>query len=97
MGVFADKDYKEILSILGDRARCLIAITAPGPRGLPSSKLATEAEEYCTQVIDGRTLEQALQTAVDMAGDEDYILCFGSLSYLGQIPVIAERMSCWKK
>lgn len=96
MGVFGDKEYKEILSIMGDRAKCLIAISAPGPRGLPSGRLAKEANDYCSHVIDGGTLEQALQTAGNIAGKEDYILCFGSLSYLGQIPSLVERMSYWK-
>ncbi len=96
MGVFADKNYDEILSCLGDMSQCLITVTAPGDRGLASSELAKAAKKYCKKVIDAGNLEHALTLATDIVKKDEYILCFGSLSYLGQVPKIANHMKCWK-
>ena len=96
MGVYADKNYKEMLLSLGELPKCLITVTAPGPRGLASSELAKVAEKYCKKVIDGDSLDNALKQASDLVSKGDYILCFGSLSYLGQVPKLAELLSCWK-
>ncbi len=97
MGVFADKNYEEILSCLGDEPQCLITVTAPGERGLASSELAKVAKKYCKKVIDADNLEHALTLATDIVKKDEYILCFGSLSYLGQVPKIANHMKCWMR
>ena len=95
MGVFADKDYEGMLDELGAIPRCLITVTAPGPRGLASAKLANVAKRYSSQVVDGGSLTQALTLATNLVSSKEYILCFGSLSYLGEIEQIAMNMDVW--
>ena len=96
MGVFADKNYEEILCNIGEIPKCLITITAPGPRGLNSRELEKVAKKYCKQVIDGGTLEHALKLAHTLVTKDEYILCFGSLSYLGQVQKLVEGLTEWR-
>ncbi len=97
MGVFADKNYNEILSILGELPCCLITITAPGERGLSSAELKKAAKKYCDQVIDGENLQKALNLACELVPKDGYVLCFGSLSYLGQVQIFADELTCWRE
>ncbi len=85
MGVFADKDYHTILEITGPLASLIITLTPENSRALPSAELARKAKKYCPAVIDGKTAEQAVKLAYDVATEEDVILAFGSLSFLGTI------------
>ncbi len=96
MGVYVDKNYREMLQCLGNLPKCLITVTAPGPRGLTSSELAHVAVKYCKKVMDAGSLENALKQALELVSKEEYILCFGSLSYLGQVPKLVELLPCWK-
>ncbi len=92
MGVFSDKDYEEMLRIIGDLPKVVLTITAPGPRGLKSAALAEAAQKYCNHVVDCETLLRALTVAKDYVFEDDYILCFGSLSYLGQVPTMMQKI-----
>jgi dihydrofolate synthase/folylpolyglutamate synthase len=104
MGVLADKDYKKILEITVPLADVIITLTPDNSRALASSILAKEALAYTktapakaeaaciqTQVIDAGGIQSALRTAYTNAGEEDIILAFGSLSYLGELK------GCWSE
>lgn len=92
MGVFADKDYRSILRETASRAECIITITPPSARALPSMDLADAARQYCENVIDGGTIENAVAIAMTLAKKEDIILAFGSLSFLGSLSCIAKNL-----
>ena len=85
MGVFADKDYEEILKITAPLAKKILTVTTPTDRALPSDQLKEAASKYCREVIDACDVEHALTIAKRLAKPEDYILCFGSLSFLGDV------------
>lgn len=85
MGVFADKDYEQILEILSPYSDTLITFTPENARGLPSEALARAAEPYYIHVRDGQTLRNAVEMALDLAEKEDIIISFGSLSTIGEI------------
>ena len=85
MGVFVDKEYEKILEIMAPFAKTIITVTPDNPRALASSDLQQTAMKYCDEVIDGKTVKAGLTLAVSMAEKSDYILCFGSLSFLGEI------------
>lgn len=85
LGVFADKDYGKILQYTAPYADMIITITPDNPRALPSGQLAEAAGKFCNHVINGNTIEEALEIAVESAEAEDVILAFGSLSFLGNI------------
>lgn len=85
IGVFADKDYQNILHIMAPLADLIITLTPDNPRALPSDKLALDAKKYCCKVIDGENVRRALEIACNEAEENDVILAFGSLSFLGEL------------
>ncbi|SFP98337.1 dihydrofolate synthase / folylpolyglutamate synthase [Lachnospiraceae bacterium XBB1006] len=86
IGVFKDKDYEHIFSKvlpLGVSADC---VAPKGPRGLASEKLARVAEGFLETVACHQQVEEAMQAAFNRCKEkEDMVLCFGSLSYLGEV------------
>lgn len=84
-GVFADKKYEEILQIMSPFAKELIAITPKSERALPSKKTAEVAGKYIMRVVDAKTVQEGIRLAKEEVGQEEYILAFGSLSFLGEL------------
>lgn len=93
MGVFADKDYREILKVLRPFSDTLITLCPPSDRGLPSAALAAEAKAYYPTVIDGQNVRSAYQYALKCANDDDIIISFGSLSTIGDFYDIIKTIS----
>ncbi|MDO5292396.1 MAG: folylpolyglutamate synthase/dihydrofolate synthase family protein [bacterium] len=85
VGVFQDKEYEEILKRTSKYAKMIITVTTKSERALPSDKLKRVAKQYCNHVIDAKTIENGMVIAKQMAMEDDYILCFGSLSFLADI------------
>lgn len=85
VGVFADKEYEEILKVTAPFAKTILTVTTNTDRALPSKELKEVAERYCKEVVDAGTIGQAISLAKEMAESGDYILCFGSLSFLGDV------------
>jgi dihydrofolate synthase/folylpolyglutamate synthase len=86
MGVFADKNYRRILEITAPLAQVILTITPSNTRALNSTQLANEAKQYgSATVIDAGTIQQALTRAYEEATEEDVIIAFGSLSFLGEL------------
>ena len=90
MGVFADKDYREILHIMSGLSESLIAFTPQNARGLNSRKLAEAAKSYFPDAVDGNTAENALKEAEKRADSDSVIIIFGSLSTISTICDILE-------
>lgn len=86
LGVLADKDYRSILRITAPLAGTIITLTPDNSRALASSQLAKVAKEYSqSNVFDAGTVTRAVEYAYEIAGKEDVIIAFGSLSYLGEL------------
>lgn len=85
LGVFADKDYRKILELTASKADEILTITPKNSRALPSDVLAKEVQKYCPTVINAMTAEQAVRLAYEKASEEDVIIAFGSLSFLGEL------------
>ncbi|ROR28156.1 dihydrofolate synthase/folylpolyglutamate synthase [Mobilisporobacter senegalensis] len=85
MGVLADKDYHSVLRHTAPYADTIITITPDSSRALSSKELTKAALEYCKNVIDGETIGNAIDIAMELVKKEDVILAFGSLSFLGEI------------
>ena len=60
-------------------------MTPDNPRALPAESLAEDIRKYNDQVEAADTLRDAVRRARAYAGEEDLILAFGSLSYLGDL------------
>jgi dihydrofolate synthase / folylpolyglutamate synthase len=85
MGIFADKAYPRIMELTAPLASVIITLMSNNSRSLSSADLALEAQKYCSTVFDAKTAEQAVQLAYETAKEEDVIIAFGSLSFLGDI------------
>ena len=92
MGVFADKEYEEVIRLTAPLASVIYAIETPGnARALPAEKLAEAVRPVNPHVEACSSVEEAVSRAFASAGDEDVILSFGSLSNIGLITDIVSR------
>lgn len=86
IGVLKDKEYEKILKITAKYAEHILTITPPdNPRALNALELANAAQQYHPQVTNLAGLEEAVEVAHLLADKNTVILCFGSLSYLGEM------------
>ena len=86
MGVFRDKDYHYIIRKLCPYAEQIVTVETPdNPRALPADELA-EAIRLCNPHVQAaESIQDAVDKVFAMAGSEDVILSFGSLSFIGEI------------
>ena len=80
-GIFADKDYKQMVKTAAPLAKKVFTITPPSPRALDNEELKNEFLNYLSDVT-ALPLEEALDAAFDMKGRT--VAVFGSLSFLGR-------------
>ena len=86
MSVLKDKEYSTMLELSAKRAAAIITVTSPmRERALPALDLAMAIRPYNPNVTAVDSVEEAVEMALLMAGREDVILGFGSLSYLGAL------------
>lgn len=90
MGVLKDKEYEKIIASTHALADQIITVTPPGnPRALPAYELARAVAEVHCDVTAADSLEEAVEMSRLLAGKEDVIVAFGSLSFLGRLMKIA--------
>ena len=93
MGVLRDKEYEKIAEIMSPFADSIITVTTPGnPRALSALTLAETVAKYHNRVTAADSLEEAVEMSYLLADKDSVILVFGSLSYLGQIMDIIDKM-----
>lgn len=95
MGVFRDKEYEKMAEIMAPLAKRIYTVDLPDKnRTLPAGELKHAVEPYCTgTVYTVGDVNQAVEKALQDAQEEEVILAFGSLSYLGQV---IKRVKAWK-
>ena len=92
MGILRDKEYEKVIELTHEYADQIITITPPeNPRAMGAYELAQEIAKVHSNVTAVDSLEEAVEMARLLAGPEDVIFAFGSLSYLGRLIKIAER------
>lgn len=86
MGVLKDKEYEKVIALTHSYADQIITVSTPGnPRALPAYELAREVAKVHRNVTAVDSLEEAVEMSMLLAGKDDVILAFGSLSYLGRL------------
>ena len=86
MGILKDKEYEKVVAETALYAEQIITITPPeNARALSAYELAKTVKDYNPNVTSADSLEEAVEMAYLLAGKEDVILTFGSLSYLGRV------------
>ena len=79
-------------------AEHIITVMPPeNPRALPAYELAKVASMYHSKVTSADSVEEAVEVAELLAGKEDVIIAFGSLSYLGRLMDAVDRRAGVKK
>lgn len=92
MGILKDKEYGKIVQLTCNYADQIITVTPPeNPRALHAYELAQEIVRVHPQVTAVDSLEEAVEMSYLLAGKEDVIIAFGSLSYLGRLMEIVEK------
>lgn len=92
MGVLKDKEYGKILECTAGYADQILTVTPPdNPRAMSGYELAREAARIHPRVTAVDSLEEAVEISHLLAGKEDVILAFGSLSYMGRLMEIMEE------
>lgn len=85
MGMFKDKDYAQVIDLTAPLARHIITVETPGnPRAMPARELAEAVGKVNPSVEWADSVAHGIEKALAMAGKEDAVIVFGSLSFLGE-------------
>lgn len=91
-GVLADKEYDLVMrQTVPCAAEVITVMTPDNPRALPAKELADTVKKYNEHVQTADSLEEAVDRAYRLAGRDDVILAFGSLSYLGALITAVQK------
>ncbi len=86
LGVLADKEYDLVIEKTAPYASEIITVMTPdNVRALPAEELAKAVSRFHPRVQAAGSIKDAVDRAYGLAGKEDVILAFGSLSYLGAL------------
>lgn len=93
MGVFKDKDYRqiaEIMSVCGDTIYCF---QPQQERGLRADALAEAVQPFYRNTVIADSAEQAVQRVLQQAGEQDIVVSFGSLSTISDVQHAVYRIT----
>lgn len=86
LAVSADKDAPGIINALGPVTRTFVISQFSGPRAMPADTLAGIAQNYPTRLT--HSLDEALDLALNLAGDKEPVLVAGSIYAAGEARVL---------
>ena len=84
-GVLADKDYGEMYRPMMPYIQEFVCITPPNPRKLEAAELAEHLRRVGATATACESIPQGVQLAIEKAGKDGVVLCFGSLYTIGDI------------
>ncbi len=86
MGIFKDKDYKQVVKVMTPMADKVYTFTPVNERGLSCEVLREEILPFNSEVYACESLDDALDRAISgVVYEEEAIIVFGSLSYLKDV------------
>lgn len=86
MGILKDKEYDDIIRNTYRHATHIITVATPNKeRTMSAFELAKVCEQYHPSVTAADSIEEAVEMSYLLAGKDDVIIAFGSLSYLGRV------------
>jgi len=92
MGILRDKEYEKIINLTHGYADQILTVATPNQaRTMSAYELATEVAKVHKNVTAVDSLEEAVEMAYLLAGKEDVIIAFGSLSFTGKLMNILEE------
>jgi len=84
-GVLADKDYADMYKPVMPLVQEFVCITPANPRKLDADQLARYLEGAGAKATPCATTREGVEKAVELAGKDGVVLCFGSLYSIGEI------------
>ncbi len=84
-GVLADKDYADMYRPVMPLVDCFVCVTPPSPRKMEGSLLAGFLRQAGAVAESYEEMTQGVARAVELAGKDGAVLCFGSLYSIGAI------------
>ena len=84
-GVLADKDYVDMYQPVMPYVKQFICVTPPNPRKLDANKLAAYLESTGIPASPYAEIADGVKAAIEAAGQDGVVLCFGSLYMIGSI------------
>ena len=84
-GVLADKDYADMYRPIMPMIEQFVCVTPPNPRRLAADQLALYLQNAGAKATACETIEDGVKKAIELAGDDGMVLCFGSLYSIGSI------------
>lgn len=84
-GVLADKDYADMYKPVMPLVDRFVCITPPNPRKLEAEQLAWYLRQAGAQAQASESILDGVKQAMDLAGEDGVVLCFGSLYSIGGI------------
>ena len=84
-GMFKDKDYEKVIALTAPLAKNIITVETPGnPRAMPAERLKEEVAKVNPSVEAAESISSAVKKMFSQASEDDVIVIFGSLSFLGE-------------
>ena len=84
-GVLADKDYGDMYRPVMPLIEEFVCVTPPNPRRLPAAELAEHLTGAGAKATACETVAEGVRKAIELAGNDGAVLCFGSLYTIGDI------------
>ena len=84
-GVLADKDYADMYRPVMKLVEQFVCITPPSPRKLEAKDLAEHLQKAGAVATPCETIAEGVRLAVEKAGKDGVVLCFGSLYSIADI------------
>ena len=91
-GVLADKDYGDMYKPVMPLVQEFVCITPPNPRKLDAGLLAQYLIDAGTKATAYDTITDGVLAAIEKAGADGVILCFGSLYSIGAIKEALDKI-----
>lgn len=93
MGVLEDKNIDKILENTAKLSDYFIAVSPNNPRACSSKKLADLAKNYCDNVTQSSSLEEAVNIGFSMLHEGDLLIVCGSLYLSHEIrPILIKKI-----
>lgn len=84
-GVLADKDYGDMYKPVMPLIEQFVCVTPPNPRRLPAAELAEHLRNAGATATACEDVPSGVRKALELAGSDGVVLCFGSLYTIGSI------------
>ncbi len=83
--MLADKEYEKVAKITACKAEKIIIIECSNKRTADADTLLRVYKKYNENKFKAENIKNAVSKAIKLAKDNNAILAFGSLSYLGEL------------